>query len=137
LDTVPGHGRGWKLIFEAAAEEGLTECGADFPHSPIRWAINILAAPGKPDVIRLLTGFTPEIHGVEVPIEGVSGARHHYELAWLPSHGAELSVDGSKRYSGYQGLSEFLYHLGPEFGVARNRSARGVGVFWSFRFEIG
>jgi hypothetical protein len=26
---------------------------------------------------------------------------------------------------------------GPEIGVARYRSTHGVGVFWSFRFEIG
>jgi hypothetical protein len=53
------------------------------------------------------------------------------------SKAAELWVDGVKLYSGYTGLAEYVYQRGPEIGVARYRSARGVGVFWSFRFEIG
>ena len=32
--------------------------------------------------------------------------------------------------------TQYLYHRGPEIGVVRYRSERGVGVFWSFRFEI-
>jgi hypothetical protein len=42
-----------------------------------------------------------------------------------------------KRYSGYTGTDQYLYRRGPELGVTRYRSARGAGVFWGFRFEIG
>ncbi len=128
---------GWKLIFEAAAEEGMAGGSVDIPHAPVRWAVNITATRDKADKIELLTGFTPVIHGIEFPLEGTAGARHRYVLAWFPGQGADLSVDGVKRYSGYEGLNEYLYHRGPEFNVNRYRSARGVGVFWSFRFEIG
>jgi hypothetical protein len=76
--------------------------------------------------------------GIDMPLPGPAGVRHRYVLALPPgSQSAELWVDGVKLYSGYTGLNEYLYHRGPEIGVARYRSTRGVGVFWSFRFEIG
>jgi hypothetical protein len=129
---------GWKATFEAAAEEGVIFLMVDLAHAPVRYAVNLIASPGEPDVIRLLTGFTPEIHGAELPLPEPAGARHRYVLALPPgSTSAELWVDGVKRYSGYAGTNEYLYGRGPEIGATRYRSARGVGVFWSFRFEIG
>jgi tRNA A-37 threonylcarbamoyl transferase component Bud32 len=129
---------GWKATFEAVAEEGVIFLMVDLAHAPVRYAVNLIASPGEPDVIRLLTGFTPEIHGAELPLPEPAGARHRYVLALPPgSTSAELWVDGVKRYSGYAGTNEYLYGRGPEIGATRYRSARGVGVFWSFRFEIG
>lgn len=130
--------RGWRIVFETAAEEGMTTASVDLPDADIRYAVNVIAAPPGPDVLRLLTGFSPSIHGVDLPLPGRPGSRHRYMLALPPgSKSAEMWVDGQKRYSGYTGLNEYIYGRGPEFGVARYRSSRGVGVFWSFRFEAG
>lgn len=130
--------RGWRITFEAAAEEGETYANVDAQHAPVRYSVEIISRPGGPDIIRLCTRITPVITGIELPLAGPPGARHHCILALPPgSKSSELWVDGVKRYSGYTGLNEFLYHRGPELGVAQYRSARGVGVFWSFRFEIG
>ena len=129
---------GWRISFDAAAEEGETYCNLDIPGSPARYAVEITSRLGGPDVVMLTTGVSPVISGVELTLGGPSGSRHRYLLA-LPagSSSAEFSVDGVSRYSGYKGVKEYLYRRGPEIGVARYRSTRGVGVFWSFRFEIG
>lgn len=130
--------RGWKMAFEAAAEEGVTTASFDLPGAGARYAVNVLTTSTGSDVLRLLTGFSPAIHGVDLPLSGPPHSRHHYVLALSSgSKSAEIWVDGVKRYSGYSGLSEYLYGRGPEIGVARYRSARGMGVFWSFRFEVG
>ncbi|MDE3166264.1 MAG: serine/threonine protein kinase [Acidobacteriota bacterium] len=128
---------GWKLIFEAAAEEGGITAGVCVPHAPARYAVNITATPGAGDLVRLLQGFTPAIHGIDMTPGGASGARRRYLLAYQPGAGAELWVDGARLYRGFQGCTEYLYARGPEFGVARYRSARGSGIFWNCRFEIG
>jgi hypothetical protein len=129
---------GWKMTFEAAAEEGLTSASVDFEAGGVRYAVNLIAGKGGPDLVRLLTGFSPAIHGIEMTLPGPPGARRRYVLALPPrSKAAELWVDGAKRMSGYAGLKEYVYGRGPELGVARYRSDRGVGVFWSFAFEAG
>jgi tRNA A-37 threonylcarbamoyl transferase component Bud32 len=129
---------GWKVTFEAAAEEGLTSIAMDLPNAPVRYAVNAISIKGDRDVIRLLTGFTPTIHGIDFALPGPAGARRRYMLELLPgSKTADLWVGGVKLYSGYAGLNEYLYNRGLEIGVARYRSARGVGVFWSLRLEIG
>jgi tRNA A-37 threonylcarbamoyl transferase component Bud32 len=130
--------RGWKMMFEAAAEEGSIAAAVDVPHASARYAVNMVATPGGPDMVRLLTGFTPAIHGIDEMLPGPAGRRHRYLLALPPgSATAELWVDGVRHYSGYSGLQEYRYYRGPEMDVARYRSARAAGVFWSFRFEIG
>jgi hypothetical protein len=89
-------------------------------------------------MVRLLTGFTPAIHGIDEMLPGPAGMRHHYMLALPPgSATAEFWVDGVRHHSEYSGLQEYRYHRGPEIDAARYRSARSAGVFWSFRFEIG
>ncbi|MBZ5607988.1 MAG: serine/threonine protein kinase [Acidobacteriia bacterium] len=128
----------WKFTFEAAAEEGETYINLHAQHAPVRYSLDITRRPGGPDIARLCTQINPVIKGIELPLTGLPGTRHKYVFTLQPpSTGAELWVDGVKLYSGYQGLTQYLYHRGPEIGVARYRSARGVGVFWSFRFEIG
>jgi serine/threonine-protein kinase len=129
--------QGWEMLFEAAVEEGAMAAAVDVPRAPFRYAVNLLSSPGNPDTVRLLTGFTPAIHGIDAPLTGPPGTRHRYALAFHPDSGADLWVDGAKRFAGYTGLTEYLYRRGPEIGVARHRSARGVGVFWNFRFNIG
>jgi hypothetical protein len=129
---------GWTATFEAAAEEGVTFLDVDYAHAPVWYAVNLISTPGEQDTIRLVTGFTPGIHGVEMRLPGPVGARHRYVLALPPgAQSAELWVDGVRRYSRYAGLKEYLYRRGAEIGVTRYRSARGAGAFWSFRFEIG
>jgi hypothetical protein len=129
---------GWKAAFEVVAEEGVTVVNIDIAKAPARYSVNVVCIPGQADTIRLLTGFTPAIHGVEMPLAGAAGAPHRYVLALAAGSGsAELWVDGVKRYSGYTGVSQYLYERGAELGVARYRSARGAGVFRGFRFEIG
>jgi serine/threonine protein kinase len=129
--------RGWKLSFEAAPEEGQIYAMVDLPDAPRRYAINLIATPNQPDAILLLTAITPTIQGIDLPLPGPAGVRHSYRIEFQPrSATVDLWVDGAKRYSGYTGLSEFCYYRGPEMGAHRYRSARGAGVFWSFRFEI-
>jgi serine/threonine protein kinase len=135
--TDAANRHGWRLTFEAAAEEGGITAGICVPHSPTRYVINVLANPGAPDVVRLLEGFTPSMHGIDRTLAGPSGARRKYLVAYHPGSGAELWVDGARLYQGFRGCAEYLYPRGPEFGVARYRSARGAGVFWGFRLEIG
>jgi serine/threonine-protein kinase len=130
--------RGWKITFEAALEEGSISAAVDVPHASARYAVNVVATEGGPDMVRLLTGFTPAIHGIDEMLPGPAGTRHHYMLALPPgSAEAELWVDGARRYAGYSGAQEYRYYRGPEICAARYRSARAAGVFWSFRFEIG
>jgi hypothetical protein len=129
---------GWKATFELAAEEGGSYINIDVPHFRRRYSLNVVSAPGEADMITLPLRISPAIHGTDLPVAGPAGARHRYVLELSAgSKTAELWVDGAKRYSGYPGLTEYLYHRGPEIGVFRTRNGRGVGVFWSFRFEIG
>ena len=129
--------QGWKVSFETAAEEGATTVSVDLPHVPVRYPANVISTAGGPDVVRLVTGFTPAIHGIDIPLPGPAGARHRYLLALSPgSPAAELWVDGVKVYSGYTGVNEYLYQRGFEVGVTRYRSARGVGVFWRDRKSV-
>jgi tRNA A-37 threonylcarbamoyl transferase component Bud32 len=130
--------QGWKMMFEAAIEEGGAGATVDFADALAVYTVNLIANPGGPDMVRLLTGFRPELHGIDIVLDGPAGAPHRYMLALPPaSHFAELWVDGVKRHTGYGGHTEYRYRRGPEIGVARYRSARGIGVFWSFRFQIG
>jgi len=129
--------QGWKLILEAAAEEGVTYVDICIPHAPVRYALNIVATPGARDILRLLQGFRPSIHGIDMTLGGPSGARRRYLFAYHPGAGAEVWVDGTRLYSNFHGCTEYLYFRGAEFGVARYRSARGAGVLSNFRFEIG
>jgi hypothetical protein len=130
--------RGWKIMFEAAVEEGAAYAMVDVADSPARFAANLIANPGGPDTVRLVTGYSPEIHGIDTVLDGPAGGRHRFMLALPPgSHSAELWVDGVKRQAGYGGLTDYRYYRGAEIGALRYRSTRGVGVFWSFRFEIG
>lgn len=128
---------GWRATVDLAVEEGGASVNVDVQHSPRRYTLNVLSAPGEADLVRLLRGFTPALHGIDIPLPGPPGVRHRYVLEFAAgSKTADLLVDGVKRYSGYSGLTEYAYQRGPEIGVARYRSARGVGVFWGFRFEI-
>jgi hypothetical protein len=130
--------RGWKMMFEAAVEEGGIAAAVDVPHASARYAVDVVATAGGPDMVHLLTGFTPDIHGIDEMLPGPAGKRHRYLLALPPgSATAELWVDGERHYAGYSGLQEYRYYRGPEMAAARYRSARSAGVFWSFRFEIG
>lgn len=128
---------GWTLSFEAAAEEGGITADVCVPHAPTRYVINVIASPGAPDFVRLLQGFSPSMHGIDMTLGGPSGARRKFLVVYHPASGAELWVDGARLYRGFPGCAEYLYPRGPEFGVARYRSARGVGVFWGFRFDVG
>lgn len=129
---------GWKLSFEAAAEEGATYAQVDVQHCPVRYTMDITSQQGGPDVARLCAQVDPRVEWIDIPLPGPPGARHRYVLALRPpSTAAELWVDGVKYSSEYRGLNQYLYRRGAELGVARYGSARSVGVFWSFRFEIG
>jgi serine/threonine protein kinase len=129
---------GWKLSFDAAVEEGELFGMADIPQAQQRYAANLIAGTNGPDIVRLVTAITPVVRGIDLPLAGPPGVRHRYVLDFHPqSATAALWVDGVKRFAGYSGLSEFRYHRGPEIGANRYRSARGAGVFWSVRFEIG
>jgi tRNA A-37 threonylcarbamoyl transferase component Bud32 len=137
IQAAAANRRGWKFTFEAAAEQGETYVNLHAQEAPVRYSVDITSHPGGPDIVRLCTQINPRIEGIEMPLPGPPGARHRYVFALeRPSAGAELWVDGVKRYSGYKGLTQYLYQRGPEIGVARYRSARSAGVFWKFRFEI-
>lgn len=129
---------GWKLIFDCSVEEGGAEAGIDIPNAPHRYTVNLLRSETGPDTVRLLTAIVPVMKGMDWTVPGPPGLRHSFVLEKpRGSETADLWVDGVKRLTAYPGLNEFRYIGGPEFGVARYRSARGVGVFWKFRFEIG
>ena len=129
---------GWKAAFEAAVEEGNAYLNVDIADAPARYLLILIASQGSGDIVRLFTGYTPAFHGIDLALDGAPGARHRYTLARAPgSQSADLWVDGVKRYSGYAGITQYVYRRGPEIGVNRYRSARGAGVFWGFRFEIG
>jgi hypothetical protein len=129
---------GWKLISDFWVEEGSACALLDVPGAAHRYAVNLVHNGAGPDTIRLVTATMPAIKGVDLPLPGPPAVRHSFVLQ-LPqgSDAAELWVDGVKAFTGYRGLDDFRYGRGPEFGVSRYRSARGVGVFWKFRFEIG
>jgi serine/threonine-protein kinase len=129
---------GWRMIFDAAAEEGEIYVNVHMQSLPVRYSVDITCSAGGPDIVRLATAINPVITGVQFPLPGPRGARHQYMLVLQrPDAGADLWIDGVKYYSGYRGLSQYLYERGPEIGVAQYRSSRGAGVFWKFRFEIG
>ena len=129
---------GWKMSFDAVAEEGLISVTVDVPHAPQRYSVNLIAAPNEPEICRLVTGISPIIRGIDLPLAAPRGVSHRYLLQFQPqSATAELWVDGVKRVSGYSGLNEYRYQRGVEIATTRYRSARGAGVFRSVRFEIG
>jgi Protein kinase domain len=136
--SVAANRLGWKMTFEASAEEGSAYAMVDYPHAAFRYSVNLVSVPGAQAFIRLPTAIVPTITGVELPLPGSPEVRHRFTLMLRPpSIAAELWVDGVRYYSGYRGLNDYRYYRGAEIGVYRYRSARGAGVFRSFRFEIG
>lgn len=130
--------RGWKMMFEARVEEGGISCHIDHPGAAHRYAINLLRTPQGRDMVRLPVSTTPLLQGMDWEIPGPPGHRHSMALVLDPARGAaELWVDGAKRLSGYQGMDDFRYRRGFEFGAAIYLSRRASGVIWKARLEIG
>lgn len=138
VQAAAANREGWRLIFDCCAEEGITEAGIDIPNAPSRFTVNLIRNQTGPDSVRLMTGIVPVYKGLDWTVPGPPGLRHAFVLERpRGSETADLWVDGVKRLTGYSGLNEFRYTGGPEFGIVRYRSARGAGVFWKLRLEIG
>lgn len=129
--------KGWKLTVEGAVEEGHIFAMIDNPRAPARIAVMLKNNTGNADSAGCLTQASPIPEGIYRNLAGPAGARHEFVLTWNRATQGELSVDGVKLIKGYQGDTHFRYSYGLLFGAARNRSRRGVGVFWKVRFEIG
>ncbi len=128
---------GWRMIVDAAVEEGALHSLVDNARDPHRYALNLLRNPDGTETVRCFLGFTPESNGLDWTLHGPAGARHRFEMVWTPGPaGADLLVDGVKRISGYQGVADFRYARGLQFGAARYESQRGSGLFWKIRLEI-
>jgi len=129
--------RGWKMILEAAVEEGGVYALVDNPLDPRRYVLDFMRNPDGTETVLCLLGMTPEYRGLDWTLPAPVGARHHFELSWRPDPGeAELWVDGVKRISGYRGVSDFRYARGLQFGAGRYRSRRASGVIWKIRLEF-
>ncbi len=131
------HRNGWRMIMEAAVEEGAVNAMLDNPRDARRYVVNLVRNPDGTETVRCLVHILPEYHGLDWTLSGPGGARHQFVLAWAPDPGmAELFVDGVKRISGYEGTPEFRYARGLQIGAARYRSQGASGVIWKIRFEI-
>jgi len=128
---------GWKLTFEAAVEDGDVFASVDNPLSPCRFVTFLLKTPGEPDSANCMLHAAPVKQQISRPLPGPAGARHQFVMACKPSGQAELWVDGVRLIVGYGGEPNFRYARGIEFGAGRWRSARGAGVFWKIRLEVG
>jgi len=128
--------KGWKLTFEAAVEEGHIWALIDNPKAATRVMAVLARNTEQNDRVLCLHQASPVRKGIERVLPGPAGARHTFVLTWTPASQGELSVDGVKLITGYAGEPAFRQSHGLEFGAARNRSQRGVGVFWKIRVDI-
>ena len=128
---------GWKLTLEAAVEEGDIFASIDNPLAPCRFVAFLLRTPGQPDSANCMLHASPVKQSIARPLPGPAGARHRIVMTWKPSRTAELWVDDVRMISGYGGEPNFRYAYGLEFGAGRWQSAKGAGVFWKVRLEIG
>ena len=129
--------KGWKLTFEGATEEGHIWALIDNPLAPARVGAVLARNPDGTDSALCLVQASPVRKGIERVLPGQAGARRQFVLTWTRETQGELSVDGVKLITGYPGEAAFRHAHGLEFGAARNRSQRGVGVFWKIWVEIG
>ncbi len=128
---------GWRLTVEAAVEEGDIFASIDNPLAHCRFVAFLLRTPGQPDSANCMLHAAPVKQYIGRPLPGPPGARHLVEMTCKPSGYAELWVDHVRMISAYGGDPNFRYARGLEFGAGRWQSARGVGVFWKVRVEIG
>jgi serine/threonine protein kinase len=128
---------GWKLTFQAAVEDGDIFASIDNPLAPCRFVAFLLRTPGQPDSANLMLHAAPVKQYIGRPLPGPAGARRRVVMTWRPLGQAELWVDDVRLIGGYLGEPNFRYARGLEFGAGRWRSARGAGVFWNIRVEIG
>ena len=136
--VAAAHRLGWRITFEATAEEGILYVNLDMPGTPVRYLFNVVATAGGPGFVRLPTAVVPKSLGVDLPLTPKPGGRHRYVFGVGPrATTAEVWVDGIRYYSGYKGLTDFRYQRGPEIGVAAYGTKHAAGVVWKFRFEIG
>lgn len=127
----------WKLIIEAAVEEGNLWALIDNPRAPGRYSPVLVRNPDGTDSVQCLLRAAPVRHMIDRVLPGPAGQRHRLVLMWKPATQAELWVDGAKLITGYSGEPFYRYAHGLEFGAARNRSKRAAGVFWKVRWELG
>jgi hypothetical protein len=131
------HRNGWRMILEAAVEEGIVDGLVDNPRDPCRYVVTLFRNPDGTETVRCILGYVPEHHGLDWTLPGPAGARHQFVLVGTPGGGvAELFVDGVKRISDYRGQPEYRYARGLHFGACRYRSQRASGVYWKIRLEI-
>ena len=130
--------RGWRFILEGKVEEGSLFCGVDHRYARLRYAMNLFAVRGGPDIARLVSVAVPVTRGLEWPIPGPPGGRHRLEMVLdLRTETTSLWVDGVQRLTGGLGLTDFRYRRGMEFGTVRLGGPRGSAVVWKVRMEIG
>jgi hypothetical protein len=131
------HRNGWRLIMEAAVEEGVIVCCVDNPLDRCRYTVGLARTPNGTDSVYSLLLAAPVTKALEEPLSGPGGSRHQLVMIYSPQTGqAEVWADGVKRVSGYAGSPDFRYARGLQVGAARFRSLRASGIFWKARLEI-
>jgi len=131
------HREGWKLVVEAAVEDGAVTFLMDNPLDRCRYGAALVHNASSPDSVFCLLHAAPLFRGLEEPLPGPPGARHQRVLVWSPKTGTgELWADGVKRISGDGGAPDFRYALGLCIVAARFRSQRASGILWKARLEI-